>query len=318
MKTATIIAVMLVGFLAAGQCHGQPTDSLPEKYVKKVLIEAKWGDGPGEFGYYKNPPQDQGPHSFDVDIDGFIYIADYYNGKIKIYDNNGILYNTIPVTSSIVRADNRGNMFVYETTNKHLMNIKHYSRKGELLQQVANIENTYIKPDGMPKRSELAYWWSVDEDGDLWEGNEEERIYRSKNTKLVKNQRNIKTEKTKIQCRLIKSSYQVMREKWNQIVVTVQSNGNTTVIKPKGLSSLLGIDRKGNVYIKSITDHTSVLKYNVHGVLKAKVVIVVPLEEKERLGPIIFEPLKIDMAGCIYYIRTTPQKASIYKWEICK
>lgn len=53
------IGILFVVVVAATLVHAQPIDSLlipelqqaslPEKYTKKVLIEAKWGEGPGEF-----------------------------------------------------------------------------------------------------------------------------------------------------------------------------------------------------------------------------------------------------------------------------
>jgi hypothetical protein len=94
MKTATIIAVMLVGFLAAGQCPGQPTDSLPEKYVKKVLIEAKWGDGPGEFGVDKEAGG-IAPTCIFIDKNRNIYIVDVINAKIQIYRENGNIIKSL-------------------------------------------------------------------------------------------------------------------------------------------------------------------------------------------------------------------------------
>lgn len=92
MKITTIMAVMFAGFIAAGQCHGQPTDSLPEKYVKKVLIEAKWGDGPGEFGKDDNENEmglHYGPTDIASDGKGNVYIVDFINERLQILNTAG-------------------------------------------------------------------------------------------------------------------------------------------------------------------------------------------------------------------------------------
>ena len=66
-------------------------DTLPERYVPKVIIEAKWGDGPGEFGIEMDtiiPGASVGPCGLIVN-NKRIFILDPVNRRIEIYLNNG-------------------------------------------------------------------------------------------------------------------------------------------------------------------------------------------------------------------------------------
>gem|GEM_PF-2811434 len=65
-------------------------DTLPEKYVKKVIMEAKWGKGEGEFALAGESPQ-YGPEPMIVDKKGNIYIGDRGNGRIAKYNEKGEL-----------------------------------------------------------------------------------------------------------------------------------------------------------------------------------------------------------------------------------
>jgi hypothetical protein len=73
-----------------------------EEYVPKVIIEGKWGTGPGEFGYDGFNPEDFSPNSavfgpddlihprsLSVDSKGNIYILDVANNRIQKFNKNG-------------------------------------------------------------------------------------------------------------------------------------------------------------------------------------------------------------------------------------
>ncbi len=64
------------------------------KYTKKVLIDTKWGDKPGEFGMniYNSPPS--GPGNLVIDNDN-LYIYDYANNRVYKYDSIGILQRVL-------------------------------------------------------------------------------------------------------------------------------------------------------------------------------------------------------------------------------
>lgn len=67
-----------------------------DKYVKKVIIDAEWGDGPGEFGVdvdKVNP----GPRNLIVDGEN-LYIYDWANYRIYKYDVKGNFKKTLNVS----------------------------------------------------------------------------------------------------------------------------------------------------------------------------------------------------------------------------
>ena len=61
-----------------------------EEYVKKGLINAKWGSGQGELGLDEHADMGpKGPSCFTVAPNGDIYIGDRYNNRVVRYNKNG-------------------------------------------------------------------------------------------------------------------------------------------------------------------------------------------------------------------------------------
>ena len=73
--------------------------SLKEQYISKVLIEAKWGDKPGEFAYTMREGSGDWPKSFVVDKDDNIFILDHINNQIQKFDKYGRYVSSIPIES---------------------------------------------------------------------------------------------------------------------------------------------------------------------------------------------------------------------------
>jgi hypothetical protein len=72
------------------------------EYVPKVIIEGKWGGGPGEFGRWVEMGGEQEiyePSSLAVDSKGNIYILDIVNERIQKFDSDGKYIKSIPVES---------------------------------------------------------------------------------------------------------------------------------------------------------------------------------------------------------------------------
>ena len=77
-------------------------DTLSEKYIKKVIINAKWGKKEGEFALAGESPV-YGPEPMIIDKEDNIYIADRGNGRIAKYNDKGELrryYNYINYTDT--------------------------------------------------------------------------------------------------------------------------------------------------------------------------------------------------------------------------
>ena len=77
-------------------------DNVPiEEYVPKVIIEGKWGSGPGEFGIASRFPlghfDQYKPNSLAVNSKGQVYVLDYVNNRIQKFDREGKYLISIPV-----------------------------------------------------------------------------------------------------------------------------------------------------------------------------------------------------------------------------
>jgi len=80
---------------------------LPERYVKKVLIEAKWGDGPGEFQLEPMNETQTWTTYLALDKQGNIYIADPNNYRINTFNQSGSYINTLILAESDVLEKNK-------------------------------------------------------------------------------------------------------------------------------------------------------------------------------------------------------------------
>jgi len=73
-------------------------DTLPEKYVKKVILKIdKPGRGPKEIGFRMWEGEPDYPTSIVADSDGRIYILDHLNNRVVVLDTLGKFIREIPV-----------------------------------------------------------------------------------------------------------------------------------------------------------------------------------------------------------------------------
>lgn len=85
---------------SAGTVVEVSTDVPVYEYVPKVIIEGKWGTGPGEFGNQIDFSVEHGelkPESLAVDSKGNIYILDFVNNRIQKFDSDGKYIKSISV-----------------------------------------------------------------------------------------------------------------------------------------------------------------------------------------------------------------------------
>jgi len=96
------VLIMLSPCAALAQEASTAADQVPiEEYVPKVIIEGKWGTGPGEFGMASQFPlghfENYEPSSLAVDSKGNIYILDFVNDRIQKFDKSGKYLTELPV-----------------------------------------------------------------------------------------------------------------------------------------------------------------------------------------------------------------------------
>jgi len=180
--------IMLLPCAALAQEASTAADQVPiEEYVPKVIIEGKWGTGPGEFGRQGDFDYDLKPGSLAVDSKGNIYILDFVNNRIQKYSGEGKHLLDIPIDGL------RGPVQCWA--------VKRYDEK-EPDGYIWSVGSTAEKPVGVPDSDLQAYIWPpeiqgvnivIDAKDSLYyylkrnkDGKESGEVWQFKNDKLVK------------------------------------------------------------------------------------------------------------------------------------
>jgi len=109
-----------------------------ETYRSELLIDASWGNQPGQFGIYT--PHEEGPtvgpETFTATANGDIYIDDLSNGRIQKFSNSGELIAIIHLShwGEAICVDISGNIYLYESTLIP-KRIYQFDEKGNLLKE---------------------------------------------------------------------------------------------------------------------------------------------------------------------------------------
>ena len=100
MKKAMIAVLLgLMAFAGKVSVFGDTASVNYEKYVPHMLVQGKWGDGPGKFKYRMWEGEADWPRSFVVDSEKNILILDQYNNRIQEFDKNGKYVSSIQIQS---------------------------------------------------------------------------------------------------------------------------------------------------------------------------------------------------------------------------
>ena len=293
--TALVLGVSVVLFSDVN------SDTLPEKYVKKVIIDAKWGNGPGEFGMVPYPKSDPpiGPKDFYVNGNK-IYVLDYVNERVEIFNSKGVFltqirYNKKEISDSLagfvdITVDGEcyvyllgfldypsraGIIAVFKNNGRYLGKIKLPIRLFASLFEEEGIKNGYFA-----QICEGANEFSVKDGRLLLRFGD--RVYSLVNTHLLQSKGkrfslmtssmkpplNFYTSTEKIILKKVKS-----KEKW---------------------SHLVSRDKNGEFFIRKSVNE--VLKYTHKGKLLARITISISQPEYE-MGKDLF----ISDEGVVYY-----------------
>jgi hypothetical protein len=114
-----------------GDIIGYSEPGLPERYVGKVVLYAKWGDGPGEVGLHTEKYIDRigderiyrgGVSSFNIDNKENIYISDSINNRVLVYNKVGkYLYSfNYNIRGDDICVDKDGCVYILDTINNIL------------------------------------------------------------------------------------------------------------------------------------------------------------------------------------------------------
>lgn len=86
----------------------------------KIVIKGKWGTATNEFGLDTSEPPGAGPSCFTVSSIGNLYIADYVNSRIVIYDSLGDYLTDFPISEKVTSMDIDDNENIYCSHSKGL------------------------------------------------------------------------------------------------------------------------------------------------------------------------------------------------------
>ncbi|GEM_PF-3422882 len=111
----SVISLFVAGNLAAQEASTAVEQVPIEEYVPKVIIEGKWGTGPGEFGLISDPMQaeyfgvSQEPNSLVVNSKGEIFVLDHVNNRIQKFTPKGEFLKALAIPGC---ADEKGGSVV--------------------------------------------------------------------------------------------------------------------------------------------------------------------------------------------------------------
>ncbi|MEO0094765.1 MAG: hypothetical protein ABIL66_02590 [candidate division WOR-3 bacterium] len=156
IKTIITIVLLAIGFVFAGGRNNKGQTTIQEidttkleKYEKKVIIDAKWGNGPGEFGIIKEACG-IAPNCYTIDKNGNIYIVDPVNARVQIFDTDGRYLREFQYTekdsrsshltweSSDITVDENGTIYILfyifvGSVSERRVEVRKYNSKGELV-----------------------------------------------------------------------------------------------------------------------------------------------------------------------------------------
>ena len=313
-----VLTALVLGFSVSLFSQVNP-DSLPEKYVKKVIIDAKWGDGPGEFGRVPYPKSDPpvGPLDFFVNERGNIYVLDEENHRVECFNNIGEFIEQIEYGKEItadslagfwkITTDNEGNLYLLGGKAHPELNgdgeICVYNRKGKFLGKIILpikllMSISVFKPF---LHDSLLYFGQVIgaidgfyvEDGSLML-RFGDSVYPVVDIHLLQSERK--------GFLLRKSSIKQPLNFYTSLEKTILKK----VKSKEKWAHLIGRDKKGDFFIrKSINE---VLKYSDTGELLAKITIPIS-QPKYDMGRDLF----VSSEGAIYYWTNDNYRVKIIK-----
>ncbi len=299
--TALVLGVSVVLFSQVN------SDMLPVKYVKKVIIDAKWGNGPGEFGINLNTDPITAPGGISIDSNGDIYIVDMANHRVQHFDRNGKLCNTFKITSypHIFGVIN-GIIYCGSAITDTLMIINGRLNTRIFTKLGIPIERNSV-PSGWVENGKLVILQPI-----LQNNSVEEK-------KWILSKINGSTAE------FIKSPQELSKSSKHDYNVEIKNIGR---IKIKKGSEPYTVDKKGNNYYTKYVSQNFFIIIKVSKKGKILSIIELPKENAIASEGMIQNPV-ITPSGDIYYLYPTgelkienwkihfiPGKVQVIKWEL--
>lgn len=296
-------------------------------YTEKVLIDARWGTAPDEFGLQIGEEiEPVGPLTFAVSDNGeFIYIFDTINKQVKRFDIKDKLMTTVlsDVVGTAMCVDSNQNLYLLRG---HL--IKHYSRDGALI-------DTYQISRDIQLIEGYGQGIFFDKAGDLFV-NRLQTIYHIGTLSQIGLRRNKKTsslellstnqQEQNVRRGIPGSSISNFVTNWldnHTAVIQILNNGVTvskgfTIHTPYAFGAVLfkKQDNQGAIYIETerITSdnyvHLEVRKYNPYNEDRLAIIKL-----PNDYFTTVYKKIHVDNQGNIYQLLTTQNGVKLIKWD---
>ncbi|MFH1769497.1 MAG: hypothetical protein ABH833_02410 [Parcubacteria group bacterium] len=119
------------------QLSNQPTSSAYTNYKKMVSESFDYGDGEQQFGIMR-VAGGSGPSSFSTDKRNYLYITDFQNSRVKVFDSSGKQLSIINTAQSLVDivVDDDDNVYGYAQGSRY--SLYKYDGSGSLLGKIEN------------------------------------------------------------------------------------------------------------------------------------------------------------------------------------
>jgi hypothetical protein len=308
-----------------------------EKYVPKVIIDAKWGDGSAEFGFNVHSSPPSGPGNLVINENEEIFIYDCVNDRIYHYNSSGRFIKSISL----------------ENKNVNNFTVRHdtiFAVTSQLTPSEVKQELKLIDVATGQDIKDMKFPFSVS-DRILKIKNKNGNVLISKETLLIVNEEpKIKEEVFKLtdfsgngkDVTLSSQEVEKEKEKFRKLDKNkgelIVGSREFLISDPKGTTLLnaeqLAEDKNGKVYISVWSNNPlgtpsprifhEIFKFSSVGNKIA--VINIPLSE--RVGE-TWMPIQISGQGDIYYLYPTgeviqrgwevkfiPGKVQVIKWEL--
>ncbi len=308
-----------------------------EKYVSKVIIDGKWGDGPGEFGMDVHSTIYGGPGNLVIDDDN-LYIYDCANNRIYKYSTSG----TLKKTFQLKKRDETGNPGEEEIVN---FTVKDDTLYGVIFPGLNGIEEIIMIDTKTGEKigiAEVCFWNSYHTILDIENNNGEILLTRGR-------EKRYRLEVNYEQGYMFLSTTEIGSKDFGEFKRLDKAQGSLAVGRQKFLISnvkgeklsyaeKLSEDIAGNIYIVvwssspvgSLDDiyFKQIFKFSKVGTKLA--VIDIPTLDGLSEGD---KPIQVSEKGDIYYLYCTgkwteqknwkppefiPGKVQLIKWELQK
>ncbi|MDH4223817.1 MAG: hypothetical protein OEV55_09795 [candidate division Zixibacteria bacterium] len=145
-KISVFLAPILILIFSIIIATEKKVEQQQQTYVPQVIINAPWGNKPGEFGLYVEGPI-MGPSTFTIAPNGDIYIVDTFNNRIQRFSKDGTFLSMMRAHGSgwveDICVDVNGNTYLIHLGPARIRKI---DTEGNLL-KVINTFNSYENRD---------------------------------------------------------------------------------------------------------------------------------------------------------------------------